>query len=256
MDFRILGTLQVWDGDREIAVGGGKQRSLLALLLLHADHGVSEDALIEALWGENASPKAGANLHVLVSRLRGSIGADRVAREGGGYRIRVEDGEVDVDRFERLHREQRFEEALAIWHGPPLADFTYETWAENEIHRLEELRLLALEERIEADLASGKHAELVGELQSLVAEHPLREGLRRLLIIALYRSGRQAEALEAYRDARRMLDEELGLLPSPALRELEAAVLRQDPELDAPSRVRALVPGGKRPEQGSHASGF
>jgi DNA-binding SARP family transcriptional activator len=246
MDFRILGSLQVFDGDREIGVSGGKQRALLAFLLLRANHAVSEDVLIEAVWGESASAKAGSNLHVLVWRLRGSIGADRVAREAGGYLIRVEDGELDVDRFERLRREQRFGEALAVWRGPPLADFAYEPWAENEIRRLEELRLLALEGRIDADLASGEHAELVGELQSLVAEHPLRETLRRQLIVALYRSGRQAEALEAYRDARRMLDEELGLVPSPALRELEAAVLRQDPELNAPSRMRAIVPVGRR----------
>jgi DNA-binding SARP family transcriptional activator len=246
MEFRILGSLRVCDGDREITVSGHKQRGLLALLLLHANQSVSEDVLIEALWGDRASDNAGRNLHVLVSRLRASIGADRVLREAGGYLIRVEEDELDVDRFERLRHEHRSAEALALWRGPPLADFAYEGWAENETRRLEELRLVTLEERIESDLASGDHAEVVGELQKLVAEHPLRETLRRYLIVALYRCDRQAEALEAYQGARRMLDEELGLEPSPALRELEGAVLRQDPDLDAPSRVRALVPQGRR----------
>ncbi|HEU4865153.1 MAG TPA: AfsR/SARP family transcriptional regulator [Actinomycetota bacterium] len=246
MEFRILGSLRVCDGDREITVSGHKQRGLLALLLLHANQSVSEDGLIEALWGEGASEKAGRNLHVLVSRLRASIGADRVLREAGGYLIRVEEGELDVDQFERLRREHRPAEALELWRGPALADFAFEGWAQNETRRLEELRLVSLEERIESDLASGDHAEVVGELQKLVAENPLRETLRRYLIVALYRCGRQAEALEAYQDARRMLDEELGLEPSPALRELEGAVLRQDPDLDAPSRVRALAPQEKR----------
>jgi DNA-binding SARP family transcriptional activator len=246
MEFRILGSLQVCDEDREITVSGHKQRGLLALLLLHANQSVSEDVLIDALWGEGASEKAGRNLHVLVSRLRASIGADRVLREAGGYLIRVEEGELDAHQFERLRHEHRSAEALALWRGPPLADFVYEGWAENEIRRLEELRLVALEARIESDLASGDHAEVVGELQALVAEHPLRETLRCHLIVALYRCGRQAEALEAYRDARRMLDEELGLEPSPALRELEGAVLRQDPELEAPRRGQVLVAAGGR----------
>lgn len=246
MDFRILGSLQVCDGDREIALSGRKQRALLALLLVHANRSVPEDVLIDGLWGETASTKAAENLHVLVSRLRRALGGKRIVRDGGGYLVRVEDGELDLDLFERLRREQRFEDALALWRGPPLADFAYEGWAENEIRRLDEMRVLVLEERIEADLESGKHAELVGELQTLVAEHPLRETLRRHLIVALYRSGRQAEALGAYRDARRMLDEELGLEPTPALRELEGAVLRQDPELDPPSRVRSIVPRGRR----------
>ena len=137
MDFRILGTLQVWDGDREITVGGHKQRALLALLLVHANESVSEDVLIEALWGEAASEKAGRNLHVLVSRLRASIGADRLPREAGGYLIRVEEGELDVDRFERLRHEHRPSEALALWRGAALADFAYDGWAQSEARRLE-----------------------------------------------------------------------------------------------------------------------
>jgi len=241
MEFRILGSLQVLDDGHDVSVAGGKSRALLAIFLVHANHAVSEDVLIDALWGETASAKAADNLHVLVSRLRRVLGSDRVVRDGGGYLLRVEDDELDVDAFEQLRAEGRQRQALDVWRGPPLADFTYEPWAQNEIRRLEELRLLVLAERIEAELASGRHSELVGELHGLVAEHPLREGLRRQLILALYRSGRQAEALDAYRDAKRMLDEELGLEPSPVLRALEGAVLRQDPELDAPRRVHATV---------------
>ena len=244
MDVRILGDLQVSDGDREVAVNGRKQRALLALLVLRANRAVSEDALIEALWGEEASSRAGNNLHVLVSRLRAALGADRVLRTASGYLIRLEEDELDLERFERLRQEQRFAEALALWRDLPLAEFAYEPWAGSEVGRLEELRLLVLEERIEADLAAGMHGELVGELRSLVTEHPLRETLRRHLIVALYRCGRQAEALEAYRDTRRMLNDELGLEPTPALRELEGAVLRQDPELDAPTPVRSSAHHG------------
>lgn len=234
MKFRILGSLQVCDGDREVGIRGGKQAALLAILLLQPNRSSSEDLLIEALWGDGATARSADNLHVLVSRLRRLLGADRVLREGSGYRIRVDDGELDAVRFERLRAEGRPREALELWRGDALADFAYETWAQNEIRRLEELRLATLEERIEQDLAAGVDGELVGELQALVASHPLREALRRHLIVALYRSERQAEALEAYRDARRMLDEELGLEPSPALRALEGAVLRHDPSLDRP----------------------
>ena len=237
------------DGDREIPVSGGKLRALLAILLVHANRAVSEDALIEALWGDAATRRSADNLHVLVSRLRKTLGSDRVVRDGGGYLIRVEDDELDLTRFEALRAESKPHEALALWHGPPLADFTYEQWSVGEIRRLDELRLLAVEERIEADLGGGRHAELVGELQALVAEHPLREEFRRQLILALYRSGRQAEALEAYRAAHRMLNEELGLEPSPALRELEQAVLRQDPELEAPRRLVPAFAGATAPRR-------
>lgn len=241
MEFRILGSLQVCDDGREIPVGGGKQRALLACLLVKPNQPVAEDALIEALWTGRRPAKAVDNLHVLVSRLRKALGSDRIVREGGGYAVRVDDDELDLTRFERLRAEGRPAEALAVWRGAPLVDFTYDDWAQAEIRRLEELRLTVLEQRIEADLEDGKHAELVGELRSLVAEHPLREGLRRQLILALYRSERQAEALAAYRDARRMLDDELGLEPSPALRELEGAVLRHDPSLRRPPKRAAPV---------------
>lgn len=241
MEFRILGTLQVCDGGAEVPVRGTKQRALLGILLLKPNQPVSEDVLIESLWGDEPSARAADNLHVLVSRLRRVLGTDRLLREGTGYVIRIDEGELDVATFERLRGEGKLREALELWRGDPLADFTYEGWAQNEIRRLEELRLATLEERIERDLAAGVDGELVGELQGLVAEHPLREALRRHLIVALYRSERQAEALEAYRDARRMLDEELGLEPSPALRELEGAVLRHDPSLERPRVLPAVA---------------
>ena len=240
MDFRILGPLQVSDDDHVVAIRGEKLRALLGLLLVKANKAVSEDALIDALWGETASPRAADNLHVLVSRLRRCLGNDRIVRDGHGYRLSIADGELDLDRFFQLRSDGKLREALMLWRGPPLADFAYASWAASEIRRLEELRLVALEERIELDLAEGRHAELIGELNTLIEQEPLRENLRRLLIIALYRSGRQAEALEAYRAARQMLDEELGLEPGTELRELELAVLRHDPELDAPRRLVAL----------------
>ena len=203
MDFRILGPLQVSDDGHDIAIRGEKLCALLGLLLVNANKPVSEDALIESLWGDTGSPRAADNLHVLVSRLRRPLGNDRIVRDGHGYRLCVADGELDLDRFLELRSDGMLQEALTLWRGPPLADFAYASWAASEIRRLEELRLVALEERIELDLAEGRHAELIGELNALIAEEPLRENLRRLLIIALYRSGRQAEALEAYRAARR-----------------------------------------------------
>lgn len=261
MDFLLLGDLEIRDQGGTLRLSGGKQKALVAALLINANHVVPVDKLIDELWGGDASPKAAGNLHTLVSRLRGRIGTDRLERHGCGYVLRVADGELDLHRFEQLGEEGRqalergepemaaakLYQALEIWRGPALADFTYEPWAANEIRRLEEHRLVVLEERIEADLGAGRHAELVGELHALVAEHPLREELRRQLIVALYRSGRQAEALEAYRDTRRTLDEELGLEPSPALRELEQAVLRQDPSLELPRDP--VPPAGELPSR-------
>jgi DNA-binding SARP family transcriptional activator len=240
VDFRILGPLQVSDDGHDVAIRGEKFRALLGLLLVNANKAVSEDALIDALWGDTASPRAADNLHVLVSRLRRPLGNDRIVRDGHGYRVCVADGELDLDRFLQLRSDGKLGEALKLWRGPPLADFAYASWAASDIRRLEELRLVALEERIELDLAEGRHAELIGELNTLIEQEPLRENLRRLLIIALYRSGRQAEALEAYRAARQMLDEELGLEPGTELQELELAVLRHDPALDAPRRLVVL----------------
>ena len=248
LQFRILGTLQVSSGEHEVRIAGGKLRSLLAILLVQANRPVSEDGLIEALWEDSATPRASGNLHTLVSRLRRVLGAERVVREGCGYLLRVEDGELDLDRFQELRRAGEPAKALELWRGPALADFVYERWAEGEARRLDELRLVAVEERIDGDLAVGRHADLVPELQALVADEPLRETLRRHLIVALYRCGRQAEALDAYHAARRMLDEDLGLQPGPELRELELAVLRHDPALGAPPKLPRVVaaPGARR----------
>jgi len=250
MDFRILGPLEVEEAGRTIPIVGRKPRSLLAILLLHANEPVSTDALIDKLWGEHPPISARKGLQVYVSRLRGALGGSsgRVVTQPTGYLIQVEPGELDLDRCERLGGQgrealveqdwvragQHLREALALWRGPPLADLIYESFAQAEAGRLDELRLALLEDRIEADLGAGRHAELVGELEALVREHPLRERLRRQLILALYRCGRQAEALASYRAARATLDEELGLEPTPALRELEQAILTHDAALQAP----------------------
>ena len=251
MEFRILGSLEASEAGREVAVGSGKQRLVLALLLLHPNEVLSRDRLIDVLWGESPPPTAANMVHNYVSQLRRALGGDGAAAletHGNGYLLRLERGERDLDRFEELLSRGRalgtedpqaaaevLREALALWRGPPLADFTYEDFAREEIGRLEELRLSALEERIEADLALGRHPDLVAELRRLVGEHPLRERLRGQLMLALYRSGRQAEALDVYREARRALLAEHGLEPGAALRELEAGILREDPKLRAPS---------------------
>ncbi len=253
MEFRILGPLEVSDGERLLRLTGAKQGALLALLLLHANEVVSSDRLIDELWGE--LPETGANaLQARVSKLRKSlapVAGEILLTRAPGYLLEVGPGELDVERFERLAGEGRralaqgdaagaattLREALALWRGPTLADFAYEPFAQGEIARLEEARLACHEERLEADLALGRHGELVGELESLVTAHPLRERLRGQLMLALYRSGRQAEALAAYQETRRILVEELGIEPSPPLRELHAAILNQDAALE--SRIEA-----------------
>ncbi len=236
MDFRILGPLEVLELGRPIDVGGAKQRALLACLLLHPNRVVSSDHLIEALWGERAPETAPKALQVYVSQLRKALGKERILTRTPGYQIRVQEDELDLERFQRLVSEGKLGGALALWRGTPLADFAYEPFAQPEIARLEELRLACLEERIEADLAHGRHAALVGELEALVRELPLRERLRAQLMLALYRSGRQAEALEVYQAGRRLLSEELGLEPGEALKELQRAILAHDASLDLPKR--------------------
>ena len=268
MDFRILGPLEVREGEREVPLGRGKQRALLALLLLHRDQAISTDRIADELWGERPPPTAAKIVQNHVLQLRraledgGSAGADLVTR-GHGYMLRVERGKLDLDTFQQLVEAgeralgsgqaaaaaETLREALALWRGPPLADFAYEPFAQAAIARLEELRLAALERRIEADLALGRHADVVGELKELVSAHPLREGFRAQLMLALYRSGRQAEALEVYRDARRSLVEELGIDPSPALQELEQAILRQE----LPPAPKRPPRGGRRPPPGARA---
>ena len=250
MEFRILGPLGVVAEGPPPKLGSPKQRALLAFLLLHANEVVSRDRLIEALWGENAPPTAAHAVEVYVSRLRKALAsapgaAPQLETRAPGYVFELEPGGLDVDRFERLRSEGRraleegelevaagkLREALAVWRGPALTDFSYEPFAQDEIGRLDELRLATLEERVEADLALARHPDLVPELEKLVAEHPLRERLRAQLMLALYRSGRQTDALAAYRKARSTLVEELGLEPGPELRRLETAILAQDPAL-------------------------
>jgi len=256
MEFRILGPLEVWEEGGEVSLGGPKPRALLALLLLHANEVVPSDRLIDELWGEDSPERGAGALRVNVSRLRKALCQDVLTTRSPGYVLRVEPDELDLQRFERLVDEgrglrdrglvaeasDRLRDALALWRGPALADFAYESFAQAAIARLEEIRLAAVELRIDGDLALGRHDELIGELEALVAEHPLRERLRMFLMTALYRSGRQAEALDAYQDARRALVDGLGIEPSPALHELERAILQQDPGLEveapAPARVR------------------
>jgi DNA-binding SARP family transcriptional activator len=255
MEFRILGPLEVWDGGCEVSLGGPKPRALLAVLLLHPNEVVPADRLIDELWGEETPARAAAALRVNVSRLRKALPQDVLTTRSPGYVLRVEPEELDLHQFERLVDEgrglltrslladasNRLREALSLWRGPALADFAYESFAQTAIARFEEIRLAAVELRIDADLVLGRHDELVGELEALVAEHPLRERLRRYLMTALYRSGRQAEALDAYKDARRALVDELGIEPSGALQELERAILRQDPALDGETTARVAV---------------
>jgi YVTN family beta-propeller protein len=252
LEFRILGPLEVVRGRQALALGSPKQRALLGLLLVHANEPIGRQRLIEELWGDAAPKTVNAVLNTYLSRLRRLLAygtAEQVlATDTAGYVLRVPPDAIDVRRFEALLERGRQElagreaeqasatlrEALALWRGRPLADLAFEPFAQSEIARLDELRLTALEARIEADLALGRHDSIVAELENLVAEQPYREGLRAQLMIALYRSGRQAEALETYRQARRTFSEELGIEPGPRLRELEGAILRHDSSLEAP----------------------
>ena len=235
MEFRILGPLEAVDGDRALPLGGGRPRALLALLLTRANQVVSTDLLIDELWGARPPKQALNTIQYYVSQLRRTLGADRIVTRPPGYLIRVEPDELDLARFERLAARDDAEslrEALSLWRGPALADLASESFAREEAARLEELRLAVQERRIDADLEDGRSAELVAELEPLIAQHPLRERLRGQLMLALYRSGRQADALAAYQQARSTLVDELGIEPGPALQELERAMLRQDPSLD------------------------
>jgi DNA-binding SARP family transcriptional activator len=256
VEFRILGPLEAEQDGRLVPLGGRKQRALLALLLLHANAVVPRDRLIDEIWGDEPPETARTALQVHVSQLRKALGGERIETRAPGYRVRTEPDALDLERFERLVAEGRdalaggdaersadaLREALALWRGTPLAELGEVPFAQRECLRLEELRLAALEERVEADLQLGRHARLVSELEGLVREHPLRERGRGQLMLALYRCGRQADALEVYRSGRRLLDEELGLQPDDELQRLERAILNHDPSLESP-----LVPGVRRP---------
>jgi DNA-binding SARP family transcriptional activator len=230
MEFRVLGPLEVVKNGRTLELGGQKQRALLALLLLEANRPVSRERLIDALWEEEPTATAAKALQVYVSRLRKALGYDRVATHAGGYVLRADPDEVDLERFCRLRDGGKPHDALALWRGAPLAEFAQQRFARADIARLEELYLDCREARIEADMAEGR--AVVAELEGLVQEHPLRERLRELLLLALYRAGRQADALAAYHDARRALVDERGIEPAKPLRDLHQAILRQDPALD------------------------
>ena len=232
----MLGPLEVVDDDGvPLQLGGPRPRALLAQLLLCANQAVSTDRLIDAVWGETPPASAPGALQVHVHALRKALGADRIATRAPGYLVRVEPGELDSERFEQLAASgaDGIREALALWRGPALADLAYEAFAQAEASRLEEARLAALESRLAADLDAGRHASVAAELEPLVAAHPHREQLRAHQMVALYRAGRQADALAAYRGAREALDE-LGLEPSPELRALERRILEQDPALAPP----------------------
>src|SRR5215218_4397789 len=252
MEYRILGPLEVRAGDGPVELRGVRQRELLAVLLLHANEIVSSDRLIDELWQGDPPPTAAKIVQNSVSQLRRLLEPELLVTRSPGYLLRVEPGELDADRFERVVEQARADlaagdaakaaeqlrEALALWRGPALVDFTDAPFARVESARLEELRLAATEDRIEAELALGRHGDLVAELEALVAEHPLRERLRAQLLVALYRSGRQADALEGYRDARSALVGQIGVEPGPELRELHAAILRHDEALMPPAPVQ------------------
>jgi DNA-binding SARP family transcriptional activator len=265
LEFGILGPLVARRDGETVQLGGAKQRAVLAILLLNANRFVSTDLLIEQLWPDKAPGKPQTAIQGYVSELRKQLEPDRprdaepnvVVTEAGGYSIRLQPAQLDLHRFEHMVESSveasvggrvndaaaELRAALDLWRGPPLADFTYEAFAQAPIARLDELRLAALERRIDADLARGRHAELVGELHALTAEHPLREGLWGKLMLALYRSGRQADALAAYQAARTSLVEELGIEPGPPLQRLEHEILLQDESI-AFEPAGAALPNG------------
>src|SRR3954468_14931937 len=273
MDYRILGPLEAFDGERALSLGGARERSVLALLLLHANEAVTRDVIVDELWGETPPPTAAKVLQNCISALRRELrgGADSLRTIGTSYALQLAPDELDRNVFEHRVAKARAafaagaakdaaaerEAALAMWRGAPLSDFSYEHFAQEEIVRLGELHISAVEDRIDAELACGRSDELVAELEALVAKHPLRERpshplrdpLPRQLMLSLYRTGRQAEALAAYRDARQVLLGELGIEPTRALQELERAILAQDPALDV-----ARQPAAQASAPGRHAA--
>jgi DNA-binding NarL/FixJ family response regulator/DNA-binding SARP family transcriptional activator len=252
VEYRILGPLEVVDGGEPVPLGRLKERLVLAVLLLHANEFVSRERLIDELWGESPPPTARKAVNVYVSQLRKALarnGRDPIATEDGGYRIEVGADELDVARLRQLLANAReraaagepeaaaevLREALALWRGPALAGLLLESHGRGEVAQLDELRLTALMDRIDCDLALGRHEDVLGELHVLVDEHPLLERLRAQLMLALYRADRQAEALDVYQQAREVLVDELGIEPSPALQRLQKAILVQDPALEPPA---------------------
>jgi len=264
MEFRILGPLEVASDGRVLPLGGLKQRALLAHLLLHPNEVVTTERLVDDLWGEDPPRRATKALQMHVLGLRRVLEEGRLETQGRGYRLRIDPGELDLERVETLADDaarnapeaaaSMLREALSLFRGEPLADVVYEPFAAAETARLAELRLHLLEERVEADLALGHHAALVPELESFVIEHPLRERLRGQLMLALYRGGRQADALEIYREGRAILVDSLGLEPGAELRRLEAAILQQDPAL-GPSHAPRWERVRRRPRRAALVGG-
>lgn len=258
MEFRVLGPLEVVADGEPLALGPPQQRAVLALLAMHANHVVSTDRLIDSIWGGTPPASAKQALRLYISKLRRLL---EPAHDGSpmvlvtrrpGYVLEIDPEQLDVERFERavadarssddaVHQEQMLDAALQLWRGPPYADFTYEDWASNEIHRLDELRLEAIELHVRVELELGSNAVVIGRLQELTAEHPLRESLRASHMLALYRVGRQAEALRVFQDLRSVLADELGIEPTEELRRLEDQMLLHDPALDASTGPGAIL---------------
>jgi DNA-binding SARP family transcriptional activator len=276
LEFRILGPVEVLRDGRPLVLGGKRQRALLAALLLEARRVVPTDRLVHDLWGERPPKTAATSLHNLVSQLRKQLGPEVLATQAPGYVLHVASDQIDAWRFEQLLGDARraeplarlelLQRGLALWRGPALADFAFDDFAQSEIRRLEELRLVALGERIDAELELGRHGDVVGELEALARQHPLRETFRRQLMLALYRSGRQAEALDVYQDARSRFVEELGIEPGPELRQLQSEILRHEAGIGAPGGaavasteddeiVKALLAGRVVPVLGLDGAG-
>src|SRR5919198_3799264 len=256
MDHRLLGPLGVVDEGEPVPLGRLKERLVLATLLLHANEFVARERLIDELWGESPPPTARKAVNVYVSQLRKALarnGHDPIATADGGYRLVVGPDLLDADHMRSLVAEAReriadgeseaasrlLENALALWRGPTLAGLTLESFGRDEVAQLDELRVTVLMDRIDCDLAQGRHEQVLGELHVLVGEHPLRERLRAQQMLALYRADRQADALDAYQQARHALIEELGIEPSESLQRLQQAILRHDPALEAPTGTAA-----------------
>src|ERR687897_855208 len=266
--FRVLGPLQVLDRDRPVAVGGPKERLVLALLLARVNSAVSVDALVDAVWGDRPPRTAERTVHAYVARLRRILEPRRprgepstmLATVGRGYELRLDAAQLDSTRFEELAKRgfdqlergddaasSTLRQALGLWRAEAFEEFPEVEGCVAAARRLEELRLALVEDLVDADLADGRSSELVGEIETLLRDEPFRERLWGQLIVALYRSGRQRDALEAYQRARRLLTDELGVEPGPELRRLEAAVLAQDPSLDVLRPVPAATVPGRLP---------
>ena len=276
MEVRVLGPLEVREDDEQLALGGLKQRALLAILALHANEVVSTDRLIDELWGAEAPQTAAKSLQVHVSQLRKVLEPNRKSGEAGellltrspGYVLTLDPDQLDVERFKRLYEEGRealakgdpeaaaaeLERSAGLMARSSLADLTYASFAQSEISRLEEMRLAALEDRIEADIGCGRHTAVIGDLERLISVEPLRERPRRQLMLALYRSGRQAQALEAYQDARRALTEELGIEPGATSRSSSngsSSRIRRSRHRRRPTSGRGATLGGCRGSAGA-----